>query len=303
MNEKLINYEIAKNHHYIHLSPLERPVKRGARKLAVERTYQIKNKNINLTVSMFKELDVADIDLLITLLAIGLKNYSETENNPLISEKIKLKEKKIRAETKDLIEYEKLKLKVQEIFNKIDNLITFKISSYELLKELGKTRGTANYKWLEESLQRLSQTTITIDTPLLLASTPLLYFAMLKEEKKIKITLNPINSFVILGNKQGYILMNRKERLSLKRDVSKVLHSVLIYLVNTNQTKKINIDVLVKKVYKNEDKFDNLTTERKKELRKKIKEALKEINTLANWNIKIEKRDAIITRNSSILKR
>ena len=126
---------------------------------------------------------------------------------------------------------------------------------------------------------------------------------MLKEEKKIKITLNPINSFVILGNKQGYILMNRKERLSLKRDVSKVLHSVLIYLVNTNQTKKINIDVLVKKVYKNEDKFDNLTTERKKELRKKIKEALKEINTLANWNIKIEKRDAIITRNSLILKR
>ena len=80
MNEKLINYEIAKNHHYIHLSPLERPVRRGARKLAVEKTYKLKDKQVDLTVSMFKELDVADIDLLITLLAIGLKNYNKTEN-------------------------------------------------------------------------------------------------------------------------------------------------------------------------------------------------------------------------------
>jgi hypothetical protein len=298
MNEKIVNYEIAKNHHYIHLSPLERPVKRGARKLAVERTYKIKDKKINLTVSMFKELDAADIDLLITLLAIGLKNQSETENNPLIKEMIEIKEKRIKTNTtSELIEYEKLKIKIQEIFDKIDSLITFKISGYELLQELGKTTGKANYKWLEESLKRLSHTTITIDTPLLLASTPLLYFAMLKEEKKIKITLNPINSFVILGNSQGYILINRKERLSLKKEVSKILHSVLISLINHKQTKKIEIDTLVKKVYKNEDSFDNFDYQKKKDMRKKIKEALKEIDSLLkNWKITIDRKFATISR-------
>jgi hypothetical protein len=298
MNEKIVNYEIAKNHHYIHLSPLERPVKRGARKLAVERTYKIKDKKINLTVSMFKELDAADIDLLITLLAIGLKNQSETENNPLIKEMIEIKEKRIKTNTtSELIEYEKLKIKIQEIFDKIDSLITFKISGYELLQELGKTTGKANYKWLEESLKRLSHTTITIDTPLLLASTPLLYFAMLKEEKKIKITLNPINSFVILGNNQGYILINRKERLSLKKEVSKILHSVLISLINHKQTKKIEIDTLVKKVYKNEDSFDNFDYQKKKDMRKKIKEALKEIDSLLkNWKITIDRKFATISR-------
>ena len=296
INEKLVNYEIAKNHHYIHLSPLERPVRKGARKLAVERTYELKDKKVKLTVSMFKELDAADIDLLITLLAIGLKS-SEVESNDSIEGKTRIVEKRIKAETTELIEYSKLKNKIQQIFENINNLITFKVSAYELLKELGKTKGKANYKWLEESLKRLSHTTITIDTPLLLASTPLLYFATLKEEQKIKITLNPINSFVILGNSQGYILINRKERLSLKKEVSKILHSVLISLINPKQTKKIEIDTLVKKVYKNEDTFDNLNYEKKKEMRKKIKEALKEIDTLLeNWKITIDRKVGIISR-------
>ena len=296
INEKLVNYEIAKNHHYIHLSPLERPVRKGARKLAVERTYELKDKKVKLTVSMFKELDAADIDLLITLLAIGLKS-SEVESNDSIEGKTRIVEKRIKAETTELIEYSKLKNKIQQIFENINNLITFKVSAYELLKELGKTKGKANYKWLEESLKRLSHTTITIDTPLLLASTPLLYFATLKEEQKIKITLNPINSFVILGNSQGYILINRKERLSLKKEVSKILHSVLISLINPKQTKKIEIDTLVKKVYKNEDTFDNLNYEKKKEMRKKIKEALEEIDTLLeNWKITIDRKVAIISK-------
>jgi len=297
INEKLVNYEIAKNHHYIHLSPLERPVRRGARKLAVERTYELKDKKVKLTVSMFKELDAADIDLLITLLAIGLKN-KEVESNNSIEEKTQIIEKKIKAEMAELIEYNKLKVKIQQIFENIDSLITFKISAYELLKELGKTRGAVNYKWLEDSLKRLSHTTITIDTPLLLASTPLLYFALLKEEKKIKITLNPINSFAVLGNSQGYILINRKERLTLKKEVSKILHSVLISLINPSQTKKLEIDMLVKKVYKNEDTFNDLDYAKKKEMRKKIKEALKEIDILLeNWNITINRKDAIISRN------
>ena len=296
INEKLVNYEIAKNHHYIHLSPLERPVRRGARKLAVERIYELKDKKVKLSVSMFKELDAADIDLLITLLAIGLKS-SEVESNDSIEGKTRIVEKRIKAETAELIEYNKLKIKIQQIFENIDNLITFKISTYELLKELGKSKGKANYKWLEEALKRLSHTTITIDTPLLLASTPLLYFAILKEEQKIKVTLNPINSFVILGNSQGYILVNRRERLSLKKEVSKILHSVLISLINPKQTKKIEIDTLVKKVYKNEDTFDNLNYEKKKEMRKKIKEALKEIDTLLeNWKITIDRKVAIISR-------
>ncbi len=296
INEKLVNYEIAKNHHYIHLSPLERPVRRGARKLAVERIYELKDKKVKLSVSMFKELDAADIDLLITLLAIGLKS-SEVESNNSIEEKTQIVEKRIKAETAELIEYNKLKIKIQQIFENIDNLITFKISTYELLKELGKSKGKANYKWLEEALKRLSHTTITIDTPLLLASTPLLYFAILKEEQKIKVTLNPINSFVILGNSQGYILVNRRERLSLKKEVSKILHSVLISLINPKQTKKIEIDTLVKKVYKNEDTFDNLNYEKKKEMRKKIKEALKEIDTLLeNWKITIDRKVGIISR-------
>jgi len=286
-----INYEIAKNHHYIHLAPLCRPIKRGARRGGVKKIYEMQNKKIKLIVNMFKELDVADLDLLITLLAIGLKNFNNLEGNKQLTESIKLENKNFKCNLEERIKLEKELTKVKQIFEYSDKMVTFQISGYELLKELNKSTGAANYKWLQDSLDRLSQTVITIDTPLLRASTPLLSYVFLKEEKKIKVTLNPINSFVILNDKQGFILINRKERFFLKKETSKILHSILLYLINQNSSKKLEIDTLVKKVFQFSDKdFDNLKQDKKKELRKKIREALKEINNLETWKVNLEER-------------
>jgi len=261
-----INYPIVKNHQLIQVLPIFRPIKRGARKKAIEKEYTSKDGKKKVTIRMFKELDIADQDLLLAILAIALPVDSGT----ILSNKPNSELWK--------------KLMTEGIFAQWET-ISIVTNAYEILSELNKSKNGKNYKWLLESLDRLSLTNLMFDTEEYRGSSNFISYYIEKETKKIKIAINPVNALILLGDNTGYVLHNRKERLALNSDVTKALHAVLVGLVAPNQSKVFKINTLIEKVYL--ESMENTDKNTKKNRRKAIKQALKSINTLKLWDVEI----------------
>ena len=270
-----LNYPIAKNHQIIQILPQFRPVKRGARKKGIERIYVSKDRKSKAKIKMFKELDIADQDLLLAILAISLP----IERGKLLDEE---------SQHQHLLD----KLKIEPKNNFLIQTLMIETTPYELLKELGKSAtGKSNYKWVFDSLERLADTTLYLETKDFIGNTNLISYHFDKKTKKLYIALNPLNAIVLLNDKKGYILNNRKERLSLKGDVARALHAVLLTLIDNNQSKTFNIEILIEKVYLT--KFEELNKNQKKDSKKAIKKALEEINKLDNFQIEIYDNNTI----------
>ena len=270
-----INYPIAKNHQIIQILPQFKPIKRGARKKGVERVYSSQDGRYKAKIKMFKELDIADQDLLLTILAIALP----VKRGSIINE-----------ETKHQDLWKKLAIK-QDDTNQDITSIMIETTPFELLKELNKNTGKKDYLWLLESLERLSDTTLLFDTPEFIGSTNLLSFYLHKETKKLLIAINPLNALVLMNDKKGYILNNRIERLQLKSDVAKALHSVLLTLIDNKQSKTFSLDTFVEKVYLST--IEEMTSQARKDSRRSIKNALMKINELKNWDITIHSNKTV----------
>ena len=104
--------------------------------------------------------------------------------------------------------------------------------------------------------------------------------------KKIEIALNTYicNNFLqsnIL--KGGIISHNRQERMSLKKEIARALHSYFNALVNVKKSRLFNINTLVEKLYRVDINTINKYNKSKK--RKSIKDGLVEINNLELWEI------------------
>jgi len=268
-----VTYPIAKNHQIIQLSPIFRPIRRGARKKGIEKIYTSKDGETKVKIKMFKELDIADQDLLLAILAIALP----IERGIVID--------KNSNNYKILLE----KLNIKNTNTTFIQTLMIETTAHELLKELGKTStGKSNYKWLNESLERLSDTTLFLETKDFIGNTNLISFNVEKTKKnnKIYIALNPLNALVLLNDKKGYILNNRKERLLLKSDVAKALHAVILTLLDNKQSKIFKLSTLIEKVYL--EKYENLNNNQRKNYKRAIKKALEEIkNNLKSFNIEI----------------
>ena len=268
-----VTYPIAKNHQIIQLSPIFRPIRRGARKKGIEKIYISKDGETKAKIKMFKELDIADQDLLLAILAIALP----IERGIVID--------KNSNNYKILLE----KLNIKNTNTTFIQTLMIETTAHELLKELGKTStGKSNYKWLNESLERLSDTTLFLETKDFIGNTNLISFHIEKTKKnnKIYIALNPLNALVLLNDKKGYILNNRKERLLLKSDVAKALHAVILTLLDNKQSKIFKLSTLIEKVYL--EKYENLNNNQRKNYKRAIKKALEEIkNNLKSFNIEI----------------
>jgi len=276
-----IKYAIARTHPVIHHLPQFRPIKRGARQKAVERQYTSKNGETTVTISMFKELDIADQDLLLAILAIALPHDRgavldlKKMNNTLISD-----------------------LELKGELTKF-NTLSIKTNSYELIKELGKKKSAQAYEWLIDSLDRLCKTYIKIDTKKYIGGTNFLSYFIHKETKEIEIAINPISAVVLMGDSDGYIFSNRHERLQLKYDTAKALHSVLVGLVNIHSSDTYAINMLIEKVYIVQ--FKLLNKDERKNRKKAIMSAVSEINQLQDWNIIILNNNRIkVSRNGDI---
>ena len=275
MKDKIsIKYPLAKNHHLIQIAPQFRPIKRGARKKGVEREYVSKDGKNKVKIMMWKELDIADQDLLLAILAIALPVERGASLNRLIEEK----EKNEKEKYKQLWE----NLKTKGILADFDTIV-INTTYYEVAKELNKTLSKTTYNWIEESLKRLAATNFLIETEKYIYNSNLISYLVEKETNKIEIALNPLNALVLMQDNYGFILHNRKERIKLKGEVAKALHAVLVGLINQRSSRTFKIETLTEKVYL--EKIENMTSQQKKDSKKAIKKALDKINKLTNWNI------------------
>jgi hypothetical protein len=274
-NEIKIKYPLAKNHHLIQIAPQFRPIKRGARRKGVEREYISKDGKNKVKIMMWKELDIADQDLLLTVLAIALPINRGSSLNRLINEE----KKEIKEKYKQLWE----KLNTKGILANFDTIL-INTTFYELAKEMQKPLNKQTYEWIKESLKRLSGTNFLIETDKYIYNSNLISYLIDKNINKIEIALNPLNALILMDDKKGYILHNRKERIKLKGEVAKALHAVLVGLVNQKSSKTFKLDVLVEKVYL--EKIENMSIQQRKDAKKAIKKALEKINELNSWEIK-----------------
>ncbi len=269
-----INYPVARQNHLIQQLPQFRIIKRGARQKGVERFYQTKDKKTSVTIRMFKELDIADQDLLLAILAIALP----ADRGNILS----------AGSTKNIELWEKLKTK--GLFAKQETLY-ITTSFNELTNELLKTNSGAYSKWIKDSLIRLMNTTIEIDTNEKNSGSNFLSYDIDKVSNKINIAINPLSAVVLLGDKKGYILHNRKERLALRTTPSRALFSILVGLVNIHQSKTLSVPMLLEKMHFIE--WKKTTVQQRKDLKKSFKKALEEINFLEKWKITDNKNNTI----------
>jgi hypothetical protein len=276
-NKIKIKYPLAKNHHLIQIAPQFRPIKRGARRKGVEREYLSKDGKNKVKIMMWKELDIADQDLLLAILAIALPmERGESLTRLINNEKIEEEKEK----------YKQLwdKLETKGILANFDTLV-INTTFYELTKELGRPSTSKSiYTWIKDSLTRLAGTRFEIETDRYIYNSNLISFIVDKKTNKIEIALNPLNALILMDDKKGYILHNRKERIKLKGEVAKALHAVLVGLINQKSAKTFKLDVLVEKVYL--EKIEEMTIQQRKDARKAVKKALEKINELNTWEIK-----------------
>ena len=271
-----IKYPLAKNHHLIQIAPQFRPIKRGARRKGIEREYVSKNGKNKVKIMMWKELDIADQDLLLAILAIALPIERGASLNRLINEEI-VEEKKEKY--KQLYQ----KLETKGILADYDTIV-INTTFYELAKEMQKSLNKQTYNWIKESLERLAETNFKIETERYVYHSNLISYLIDKKTNKIEIALNPLNALVLMQDNKGFILHNRKERIKLKGEVAKALHAVLVGLVNQKSNKTFKMDVFIEKVYLT--KLEGMTAQERKDAKKAIKKALEKINKLDSWQIK-----------------
>jgi len=267
---KNIKYPSAKSHRFLHAAPQFRPIRRGARRKGIEREYTSKDGLKKLTIYLFYELDIADQDLLLCLIGMLLPE----EKGKIVNGESK-KESSIKL--RDDLE---LKGSVLSM-----NALKAETTGYELLTELNKGTGKANYLWLEKALRRLTLVQFEFNNNGAVSFFKLLSVSFLKNDKnvleKIEYCINPYSASAVLGDNNGYVLQHRGERSQLKKEEARALHSVLCGLVDMGAECVFNVDMLADKVYSRYD--EEITADTLRRRRKNIISACSEINLLSYW--------------------
>jgi len=265
-------YPVARLHKFLQSAPQFRPIRRGARRKGIERKYYSNDGKQSLVMRLFYELDIADQDLLLCLIAISAVDHKSTligiaPKNPINID--------LRA---------KLELKGDNVTEM--QAIGAHATAYEILNELGKKQGKSGYDWLEGSLNRLSSVSFTFKTEHSIDSFHLVsWSASLNEKgrmKDINFSINPYSARAVLGESGGYVLLHRDERAVLKSEESRGLHAVLCGLCDMGKDRTLSLDMLSDKVYSRYD--EQVSADAMNKRRKKIAIALNEINELDYWD-------------------
>jgi 5-carboxymethyl-2-hydroxymuconate isomerase len=264
-----LQYPVVKTSRTIHAVPQFRPIKKGARRKGIERVYNYKN-GVKLTIQLFKECDIADQSLLYAVISMCLS----IKRGKLLGNDTKSDVgKKLR---------EALKIKGQKYLN-MDSII-IKTNKYELNKELGKKNTKANREWILDSLRRLVGISFRFEDKFLDFEAGFHLISYCYEEGEIEISINPLSAAVILNN-GGFVHIHREERLALKSDVARGLHSVLAGMVDPGKKRNLNVDMLADKVYARYD--EDIARNTIEQRRNYIKSAGAEINQIDGWEVNI----------------
>jgi len=265
-------YPTAKMDKFLHAAPQFRPIKRGARRKGIEREYYSNDCTKKLTIRLFYELDVADQDLLLCLIAMSSANHKSTIISP--------------EPTKSLFIGLREKLELEGESVTAMDAIASHATAYEILKELGKRHGKSGYKWLEASLNRLSAVSFTYKTQTEINAFHLLSWSSSLDEsgslKKINFSVNPYSAVAILGGSSGYTLVHREERAALYSEEARALHGVLSGLVDMGRERVFLVDMLSDKVYSRYD--EAISTSASIKRRRRLLKASVEIDNLDYWD-------------------
>lgn len=267
----------------LHNASIFRPVKRGRRRVGVKHNFDSKGSKV--AIEMAEELDVADQDLMIGLFAIARsKEFGTLALGETAWHDEEGKEKSVQ----ESMNIELGVFQFGTIPSEHLRSIQISISKYELLKELGRAQGGREYESLTKSLKRLSSTTYHHDGERWRGSFSMLSFLEDKESEHLLITINPIASYAIRKDEEGYVLQHRGERGKLKSEEARVLHSILCSLVDPNKQVNLNLKMLVGKVWgTGQDDWSRVTTQTLME-RYSGGMTLDEINTLINKELESE---------------
>ena len=273
---KVLNYPIAYINHTLQNAPFFKPLQRGNRDIdiVIQHTY---SNNDTITIYMQERLDIKDQDLLLAILSITYIGYRGTiiDTNSILFKNLKSSNNSMYA-------------------------VAINTTRYELLKELGlDPKSSSSIKWLEGSLKRLKNTSFKLITSQLNSeyTSNLISIETTKTTSKvlkIDIALNTYLCSYFLESdilKKGIISHNRQERVSMKKESARALHSYFNSLVNIKSSRLFHLNTLVEKIYRVEVKNINKYSKSKK--RKSISDGLAEINNLKLWEIDFISKDLV----------
>lgn len=265
-----VKHPHARSYPMIHVAPQCRPVKPGRRRGGLQRVYSSQDGKKHLSIELWRELDIADQDVLLAILAIARSPTRAI----LIGKDTRFVELR-----KDLA--------LAHMAEDMDAL-KIEVKRYELLTEIGRSTGSSNYKWLMESLTRLKNVGFTYRVEKHIWGFNLLSYSLDIETDILRICINPISARAITADKWGYVMQNREERHSLKTDTAKGLHAVLCGLVRTKKTKVFTLDSIADRVWaRYTDKIDDEDVWNR---RRDLKSAAVEISGLDRWSVVVEGR-------------
>jgi hypothetical protein len=267
-----IMYPVVKLHKFLHAGSIFRPLQRGARRMNFEHIHTSSDGKNSIRFRFLHELDISDQNLWFLLVAM----CESLSDSRIISP--------TPAEDRNKILRCKLVLGGDITTMQA---IAVDTTSYAVLRELGRTTGSENYRWLKDSLNRLSGVSIT-QTQHNITQDFNLLSVICGGGHGISFCINPISSKVILGGKGGYVLIRRQERLVLKTQAARALHAVLCGLVDTRSHRTIRVTTLADKIYG--DCSGNGA-------RSAITRAVQELNLIPDWTCVVTGRGQHATIN------
>lgn len=288
-----IKHLAARQHPTLFYSDIFTPVSRGRRKKAVEWKKEVGETKV--TIAMFNQLDIADQDLLLCILAMGrtvVKTF-EAQSDYLITDEFSdTKQKKLITELEATFTKKDgamLKPSNRSSFS-VDQLpaLVITTNAYQILSDLNRTLNGANYKWLDESLTRLSRTSFELeDKRYKYGGSRLLSYMTDKDTKEITITLNALSAHSVWAENGDYIYSDRRERHALQTDLARSLHDKLCARVRGGEKdRRFYIDSLLLSIFNDDDPAttakQTVTTRRSS-----FKKATEEINGLPLWFAKV----------------
>ncbi|MDF5596547.1 replication protein C, IncQ-type, partial [Vibrio parahaemolyticus] len=137
------------------------------------------------------------------------------------------------------------------------------------------------YKWLKESLDRLSTVNFKYEGRMWSGTFNLLSFRLNEETHEYDIFINPISAHSVWSQTASYTFIHRQERHLLKADASKAFHSYLSGVVRNGETRHLAIDTVIKAVWAVYD--DEISNDLFRFRTKQISESCKELSKLDGW--------------------
>lgn len=288
-----IKHLAARQHPTLFYSDIFTPVSRGRRKKAVEWKKEVGETKV--TIAMFNQLDIADQDLLLCILAMGrtvVKTF-EAQSDYLITDEFSdTKQKKLITELEATFTKKDgamLKPSNRSSFS-VDQLPALVITTtgYQILNDLNRPTNGVGYKWLDEALTRLSRTSFELeDKRYKYGGSRLLSYMIDKDTKEITITLNALSAHSVWAENGDYIYSDRRERHALQTDLARSLHDKLCARVRGGEKdRRFYVDNLLLSIFNDEDPT-SVAKQTVSTRRASFKKATDEINALPLWSAKV----------------